>query len=54
MIESQERRESDMKKLSDKIDKDLRVAQKKLKELSSRKFACAPDAIVAAKKLLKK
>lgn len=54
VIESQERRESDLKKLSDKIDKDLRVVQKKLKELSDREFACAPDAIVAAKKLLKK
>ena len=54
VIESQERRESDLKKLADKIDKDLRVAKKKLKELSSREFACAPDAIVAAKKLLKK
>ena len=53
VIESQERRESDLKKMPDKIDKDLRVAQKKLKELSCREFACAPDAIVAANKLLK-
>ncbi|MBO1351395.1 MAG: IS1634 family transposase [Hormoscilla sp. GUM202] len=54
VIESQERRESDLKKFSDKIDKDLRVVQKKLKALSDRELACAPDAIVAAKKLLKK
>ena len=51
VIESQERRESDIKKFSDKIDKDLRVAKKKLKELSSRKFACAPDAIASLNEL---
>jgi len=54
LVESQERRKSDLKKLEKKIQKDYKEAIEKLKELKARDFACKPDAIKAANKLLKK
>lgn len=54
VVESQERRKSDLKKLEKKIDRDYKEALLKLKELKARDFACKPDAIKAANKLLKK
>ena len=54
MVESQKRKESDLKTLEKKIKKELEVARKKLRELSYQKFACVADAEKAAYRLLKK
>ena len=54
VVQSQERRESDLKKLAKKIETDYNQAKEKLKELKKREFACKNDAIKAANKLLKK
>lgn len=54
VVQSQERRESDLKKLQKKVKTDYSKAQKDLKELKKRDFACKTDAIKAANKLLKK
>lgn len=53
LVESQKRQDSDLKKLSKKIQKEGDSAQKKLRELSAQKFACTADAQKAAKLLLK-
>ena len=54
VIESQKRRESDIKSLENKIEKELSIFEKKLKDLSHQNFAYGPDAIKAANQLLKK
>ena len=54
LVESQKRKESDLKTLEKKIQKDGETAQKKLRELSTREFACAADAQKAASRLLRK
>ena len=54
VIESEERRESDLKQLEKKIQKDWCEANKALRQLTAQRFACVPDAERAAKKLLKK
>ena len=54
LVESQERRKSDLKKLEKKITHDYEEALLKLKELKARDFACKTDAIKAANKLLTK
>jgi len=54
VVQSQERRESDLKKLAKKIETDYNQAREKLKKLKRINFACKPDAIKAANKLLKK
>lgn len=54
VIESEKRRQSDLKQLEKKMSKEYEKHQKDLKELKSQKFACQPDAMQAAKKLLKK
>ena len=54
VVESEERRESDLKQLEKKIQKDFSEAHKALRQLSAQRFACVPDAERAAKKLLKK
>ena len=54
VIESQKRRESDLKKLEKKIKNDLAKAQEQLKKIKGESFACKADAIKAANKLLKK
>ena len=54
VVESEERRESDLKQLEKKIQKDFSEADKALRQLTAQRFACVPDAERAAKKLLKK
>ena len=54
VVESEERRESDLKQLEKKIQKDWCEANKALRQLTAQRFACVPDAERAAKKLLKK
>lgn len=54
VIESEERKESDQKRILNKIEKDRLEAEKQLRELSRQRFACVPDAIKAVKKLEKK
>ncbi|NEP84711.1 MAG: IS1634 family transposase [Okeania sp. SIO3C4] len=52
IVESQLRRESDLKNLDKKIQKEPVEVDKKLRTLKSEKFACLPDAETATKKLL--
>jgi len=54
VVESQKRRESDLKSLEKKIKKELGAIENKLKDLSYQNFACKSDAIKAANQLLKK
>ena len=54
VVESEERRESDLKKLEKKIQKDFSEADQALRQLTAQRFACIPDAKRAAEKLLKK
>ncbi|WP_256386559.1 IS1634 family transposase [Hydrocoleum sp. CS-953] len=54
VVESQLRRESDLKSLEKKIQKERFEVDKKLRTLKSEKFACVPDAETATRKLLKK
>ncbi|MBO1067837.1 IS1634 family transposase [Anabaena sp. 54] len=44
IVQSQDRKKSDLKKLSKRIEKALTNTQSKLKNLSQEKFACAADA----------
>jgi len=44
VVQSQDRKKSDLKKLSKKIEKALTNTQTKLKKLAQEKFACAADA----------
>jgi transposase len=53
VVQSQERRESDLNKLSQKITKAESKAVLELKKLSQEKFACEADAIKALSKLSK-
>ncbi|QFS51990.1 IS1634 family transposase [Nostoc sphaeroides CCNUC1] len=53
VVESQERRESDLRKLSQKVIKAESKAVQELKKLSQEKFACEADAIIALSKLSK-
>lgn len=54
VIESEKRRQSDLKKLEKKISQEYEKHQKELKDLKSQEFACEPDAMQVTKKLLKK
>jgi transposase len=54
VVESQKRRESDLKKLAKNLQKEALEAEKQLRQLSRQTFACIPDARAAAQKLLKK
>lgn len=53
VVQSQDRRESDLRKLSQKITKAESIAIQELKKLSLDKFACEADAIKALSKLSK-
>ncbi|MCP6758453.1 MAG: IS1634 family transposase [Fischerella sp. CENA71] len=53
VVQSKARRESDLKKLSQKITKSKEKAKSDLKKLSQEKFACSSDAIQALNKLSK-
>ena len=54
VVESQQRRESDLKSLEKKIQKERVEVDKKLLSLKSENFACQADAETATRKLLKK
>ena len=54
VVESQQRRESDLKSLEKKIQKERVEVDKKLRSLKSENFACQADAETATRKLLKK
>jgi transposase len=54
VVESQERQESDLKRLEKNLDKTQIEATKQLRELSRQSFACVADALKAANKLSKK
>ncbi len=54
VVESQKRLESDLKHLEKKIKNEEVEAQKKLRRLTSEKFACIPDAQKATKQLFPK
>ena len=51
MVESQERQESDLKRLEKNLDKAQTEATRQLRELSRQSFACIADALKAANKL---
>jgi transposase len=51
LIESEKRRQSDLKQLTKKIEKYYSQAEQSFKQLSSTEFACATDALKAAHKL---
>jgi transposase len=53
VVQSQERKESDLRKLSQKIIKDLGKTKSALKKISSEKFACEADAMKELSKLSK-
>ena len=53
VVESDIRRQSDRRQLEKKVEKAAQEGQKKLRELSAQKFACGPDALVAAQTLSK-
>ena len=54
VVQSQARKESDLRKLSQKVIKSEEKAQSELRKLSQEKFACDTDAIKALSKLSKK
>ena len=54
VVQSQERRKSDLQKLSQKITKNEEKIKSELKKLSKEKFACEADAIKELSKLSKK
>jgi transposase len=45
LVESEERKQSDQKRLLKKIEKDRLEAEKQLRELSRQTYACVPDAV---------
>ena len=53
VIESEQRRHSDLKHLEKRLQKQLTNAQKKLNALNKQDFSCAADALQAAQKLNK-
>lgn len=54
LIESKQRRKSDLTRLAKKIEQYQEKSQQALKKLSAQEFACIADAISAAQKLSKK
>ena len=54
LIESEQRRKSDLKRLAKKIEQYQQKSQQELKKLSAQEFACIADAINAAQKLSKR
>lgn len=53
VVESDSRKESDLKQMNKKIERGSEIAQKRLKRLCQQEFACAPDAEKAASDLEK-
>jgi len=54
LIESEQRRKSDLKRLTKKIEQYQQKSQQELKKLSTQEFACIADALQAAQKLSQK
>lgn len=54
LVESEKRRESDLKKLEKNVEKARQKLEKELRQLSRQSWACIPDARRAAQKLFKK
>lgn len=54
LIESEQRRKSDLERLAKKIEQYQQKSTQELKKLSTQEFACVADAISAAEKLSKK
>lgn len=54
LIESEQRRKSDLKQLSQKLEQSQQNAQQDLQRLSTQEFACPADAMSAAQTLSKK
>jgi transposase len=54
VVESEGRKESDIKKLEEKIQETEELARKQLQRLSQQEFACETDALAAARKWSKK
>ena len=54
VVESEKRRESDLKAMEKRIEKDWQLALNKIRELRSQKFACVADAKKAAARSLRK
>ena len=54
VVESEARRDADLKHLNQKLQKHLEAAQKQLRHLEQQDFACAPDALAAAEQWNKK
>ncbi|MEL7523751.1 MAG: IS1634 family transposase, partial [Cyanobacteria bacterium J06553_1] len=54
LIESEQRRKSDLKRLAKKIEQYQQKSSRELKKLSAQEFACIADAINAAQKLSKR
>ncbi len=51
VIESQARKEADIKQLEKRLIKHLSKAQSELRQLSQQEFACSKDALIAAQRL---
>lgn len=51
VIESQARKEADLKQLEKRLTKHLSKAQSELRQLSQQEFACSKDALIAAQRL---
>jgi transposase len=54
VVESNERRQCDLKRLEKNLDKAQTEATRKLRELSRQSLACVADALKAVNKLSKK
>jgi transposase len=54
VVESQARKEADLKQLEKRLIKKLSVAQSELRQLSNQEFACSKDALIAAQRLSSK
>ena len=54
VVESQARKEADLKQLEKRLIKKLSVAQSELRQLSNQEFACSKDSLIAAQRLISK
>ena len=51
VVESQARKEADLKQLEKRLIKKLSLAQSELRQLLNQEFACSKDAVIAAQRL---
>lgn len=54
VVESQVRKDADLKQLEKRLTKHLSKAQSELRQLSQQEFACSKDALIAAERLSRK